>query len=83
MAVEPFYSTYLQTGIGGAQNWDLSCCHVLGQCADQENALPTEQCWLNFSNGGSFQNFTMTVIDNSPCDEFHSIKRVRQPLINF
>ena len=40
MAAKPFSSTYLQAGIGGAQNWDLSCC-----CCDA-NALLTELAQL-------------------------------------
>ena len=48
MAAELFSSTYLLTGIGGTQNWDLSCCH--SQCETRyADSLPTELCRLRFT----------------------------------
>ena len=35
MVAKPFSSTYLWTGIAGAQNWDLSCC----RCSQCEHPL--------------------------------------------
>ena len=43
MAGESFSFTYLFTGIGGAQNWDLSCHHCLSV---RDQALLTELCRL-------------------------------------
>ena len=41
MAAEPFFSTYLQAGFGGAQNWNLSC-HCCLTVWDQADSLPTK-----------------------------------------
>ena len=41
MAAAPIPSTYLRAGIGGAQNWDLSCCRQM--------LLPNELCQFSSS----------------------------------
>ena len=45
MVVKPFFYIYLQAGIGGTQNWDLSC-HYCRTVWYQVDTLPTELCWL-------------------------------------
>ena len=42
-----FSSTYMEAGISGAQNQDLSCHHCL-TVWDGADALPTELCWFGF-----------------------------------
>ena len=60
MAAEPLPSIYLQAGISGAQNWDVSYHHCL-TVWDQADALPTELCRLGTSRhtwlGGIVINF--------------------------
>ena len=53
-AVEPFSSMYLQAGIGGVRNRDLSCHHCL-TVWDQADAPPTELCQLTFPLTSSLQ----------------------------
>ena len=62
MAPEPFSSTYLQAGIGGAWDWDLSGCN---QCeTKQTDALPTELWRLDFS--WVILDFVVNVLGNIP-----------------
>ena len=67
MAAKPVFSIYLLTGIGGAQNWDLSChrgmLYVLSynliKCLNQSNILIAVliKVYCNFKFGQNFVNY--------------------------